>query len=131
MNGNNEAGFLKLNFFVSAVSENEDYSDINLKLPSFVNLVTSKEGLGPVAYFQNFTSETIYSYGCKVPENWDDTDDNDQYPSLNQFNEFNGKAVALRNENENGKCWIFGFPLSFMEPDEVTTLIDRIMLEIE
>ena len=137
MNENSEANFLRLNFFITAVSEMETYSDINLELPSFVNLVTSKEGLGPVAFFDNFDAEILFSFGSKEPEtgtnfeNWDDQNDVDQYPSLDQFIEFNGKTVALRKVTENNNCYIFGFPLSFMEIEDVKNMIENILSELE
>jgi len=136
-NENNEASFLKLQFFVGALSQTASLQDIALELPSFVNMVTIKEGLGPVVMFGSIQSEALYGYGCKQPqtetdfENWDDADDNDQFPSLNQFNLFNGKSVALKHESDDGKCYIFGFPLSFMNIEQVRAMMNVILSEME
>jgi len=136
-NEDNEASFLKLQFFVNAIPKIEEFEEISLELPSFVNSVTLKEGLGPVALFGNNQAETIFGYGCKQPqegtnfENWDEVNDNDQYPSLEQFEQCNGNSVALRNNLESGKCYIFGFPLSFMNIEDVKVMMNRILSELE
>ncbi len=134
-----EASFFDLQFFDKALAENSFENNINLELPSFHVWVTLKQGLGPVAYFENFTddSEVIFRYGCKFPEigtdfeEWDDIDDNDQFPSESQYNEFNGKPVALKKIMENSCCYIFGFPLSFMNPDEVRNMMNSILTELD
>ena len=48
---------------------------------------------------------------------------------LQQFDEFNGKTVALRKVTEDNSCYIFGFPLSFMEIADVKNMIDEILIE--
>ncbi len=132
-----EGSFLKLQFFNKAIPENGTDETIYLQLPNFVDFVTSREGLGPVAYFENHTAETFYKFGCKEPETgtsfeeWDDVDDFDQFPSQNQYNEFNGKPVAIRKITENNHCYIFGFPLSFMRVDDVKNIMNTILSELD
>jgi hypothetical protein len=61
---------------------------------------------------------------------WDDVDDNDQYPSQNQYNEFNGQAVALRYITSENNCYLFGFPLSLMKVDDVKDMMTTILDEL-
>ena len=137
-NDESEAGFLKLQFFVKAIPQIEPFPEISLELPSFVNLVTLKEGLGPVTLFKiNNNADVLFGYGCKQPqegtsfETWDENDDNDQYPSLSQFEQYNGKTVAVKNSLDNSKCYIFGFPLSFMKIEDVKNMMNYILSEME
>ncbi len=128
--------FIYLQFLDKALPQEGNLDEIYLQLPSMVNSVTLKEGLGPVVYFDVFDSSVIYSFGCKEPapgtsfNQWDDVDDIDQFPSLNQFGIFNGKPVALQKQTENNNCLIFGFPLSFMVEDDVKNALNNLLNEI-
>ncbi|MCK4654333.1 MAG: hypothetical protein KAU01_07805 [Candidatus Cloacimonetes bacterium] len=138
--------FFHLQFFVKALAEDGFVENIDLQIPSFnpfVNfqpiLQDTVNALGPVALFENYDSATeeIFGFGCRQPEagtsftQWDDIDDEDHYPSENQFNIYNGKSVALRKITEKNKCYIFGFPLAYMEPDDVRAMLNQIIAEIE
>ncbi len=133
-----QATFFDLAFFDNAISNNVYADDINLLLPSFNFLVNNVEALGPVSYFNNIdpSCEVLYGFGCRVPEvgtlfeEWDDVDDEDVFPSLNQFNMYNNKPIALRKITENNSCYIFGFPLSYMEVEDVNNMMLQILNEL-
>jgi len=135
------ADFFHLQFLVKSTALNGFTDDVYLQFPSFNNLINMKYGLGPVAYFEYLLDETepIFTYGCKTPYDgidptflaWDDEDDTDQYPSEAQYNEFNGKTVGLRKITENNSCYFFGFPLSYMNAQQVKNTINQILDEIE
>ncbi len=122
-------------FFISAIAEGS-YNDIELLLPSFNTTITniyapflSRNGLGPVAYFDEEVceAEVIYRYGCK------DVDDPGQYlinPTQEQYDLYNGLSVALKKVTEDNSCYIFGFPLAYMEADQVKTMMTQILNEI-
>ena len=138
--------FFRLQFFVKALAENGFVENIDLQIPSFNPMVNYQpilqdtvNALGPVALFENYDSDTeeIFGFGCRQPEagtsfpQWDDIDDEDHYPSENQFNIYNGKSVALKKITEKNKCYIFGFPLAYMEPGDVRAMLNQIIAEIE
>ena len=136
-----QANFFKLQFMNKAIATNGFTDDILLQLPGFNNLVNMKYGLGPAAYFENLMNgtETIFEYGCKSPDDgidpgfteWDDEYDTDQYPNEAQYNEFTGKPVALKRITENNNCYFFGFPLSYMDKDDVKAAVQIILDEIQ
>jgi len=139
-----QANFFKLQFMVKATATNGFTDDILLQLPGFNNLVNMKYGLGPVAYFDNLLNgtETIFEFGCKFKDpdgngldptflDWDADYDTDQYPNEDQYNEFTGKAVAIKRITENNNCYFFGFPLSYMNKDDVKAAMQVILDEIQ
>ncbi len=119
-------------FFIQAVAE-DGYNDIDLLLPSFNSVITnpnpnspimSLNGLGPVAYFNNYESDVFLTYGCRnVGKRF-------YQPTQELFEEYNGKPVALKKVTENNSCYIFGIPLAYMEPDQVKTMMTQILNEI-
>lgn len=127
-------------FFIKAVSEGV-YNDIDLLLPSFNTTITnpnapvlSVDGLGPVAYFNEeedgFDAEIIYSYGSK--EVSEDPPGNPYHinPNQEEYDLYNGLPIALKKVTENNSCYIFGFPLTYMEPDQVKTMMTQILTEL-
>ena len=139
-----QANFFKLQFMVKATATNGFTNDILLQLPGFNGLVNSRYALGPLVYFENLFNgtETIFEFGCKFPEpdstgidptflEWDDDYDTDQYPNEAQYNEFTGKAVAIKRITENNNCYFFGFPLSYMNSDDVKAAVQVILDEIQ
>ncbi|MDO9576876.1 MAG: hypothetical protein Q7J16_03245 [Candidatus Cloacimonadales bacterium] len=132
------ASWLSLQFFDRAITSNLYSDDIQLMLPSFNYLVTNSDGLGPIALFLDFDADTepIFGNGVKTPqagtnfEVWDDIDDDDEFPSLNQYNIYNNVPVGLRKITTDNSCYIFGFPLSYMELEDVQDIMLQILLEI-
>jgi len=122
---------LSLAYFNKATADNGFSQDIDLQIPSFNPFVNyspvaqdSVKGLGPVAIFEESLLpddvDVIYRFGCKEPG------DGPLDPSDNEFDEYTGQPVGIRKVTENNSCYIFGFPLSYMKPEQVNTM----MLEI-
>ena len=143
--------FMNMPFFAHATEMNGFSSQINLEIEDAFNYIIGNYGvgLGPVSYFTNYYPtgysennftlvEPIFGYGCITPEDmeeyddWDDEDDGDEQPSEAQYNEYNNKPVALRAIHNNGNhCYLFGFPLSYMEVEEVKTMMETIFIELD
>ncbi len=125
-------------FFIQAIAEGS-FNDLNLQLPSFNTIITNPQipefsvnGLGPVAYFNvnpEFDAEVIYNYGCKeVAE--DPPGPYHINPTQEEYDYFNGLPVALKKVTEDNSCYTFGFPLSYMEADQVKTMMTQILNEM-
>ena len=132
-NGSEAISFLNqsLAYFNKATADNIFSQDIDLHIPSFNSLVNysyvvqdSVKGLGPIAIFEESLLpadvEVIYRFGCKEPG------DGPLDPSAAEFEEYTGQPVAIRKVTDNNSCYIFGFPLSYMNVEQVNTM----MLEI-
>ncbi|RLC51801.1 MAG: hypothetical protein DRZ79_02205, partial [Candidatus Cloacimonadota bacterium] len=120
----NEASFLNLAYFQKALASNGFSDDIDLQIPSFNSMVNysnvvgdSVKALGPVAYFEESLlgegTEVIYRFGCK------ESGDSPLDPSMAEYEMYNGQPVAISKITENNNCYLFGFPLSYMEVDDV------------
>lgn len=123
-------------FFIKAVAEGS-FNDIDLLLPSFNPTITnpnapilSVNGLGPVAYFNNYNSEVIFSYGCKDVAEDPPGCPFHINPTQEEYDEYNGLPVALKNITDNNSCYIFGFPLSYMDRDQVKTMMTQILNDL-
>jgi hypothetical protein len=139
--------FLSSSFFVKANAVDGFTNDIQLAYPNpITQLVNLKYGLNAVSYFtENYLdafSETTFTLGCKEPNadgngfdptftDWDDADDTDQYPSQAQFDELQGQTVGVKKVTANNSCYLFGFPLSFMDKDQAKTAVETIISEIQ
>ena len=130
--------FLDNPFFIGAIAEGS-YNDLDLQLPSFNSIITNPQipefsvnGLGPVAYFADHEAEVIYSYECKevgedppgIPPTWHIV------PTQEEYDQFSGLPVALKKVTEDNSCYIFGFPLAYMEPDQVKSMMTQILNEL-
>lgn len=112
-------------FFINAVSTTDQSLDIALQIPGFNNLLNIYGGLGPVSYFQEniISSEIIYRYGCKSV-------DSDTFPpTQEQFDQFNNLPVGLKysSHNNTNNCAIFSFPLSYMNIEDATDMMNYIL----
>lgn len=137
--------FLKLNYFVKAVKEESMPVDMDLLLPSFnenVNQIfistdpdtgdlvyAPNNAYGPLSYFNEDLllegTEVVFRFGCK--EAGDGLFD----PTLDEYNKYSGQPVAIRKVTENNSCYMFGFPLSYMNPEQVKDVLNHIISEIE
>ena len=125
-------------FFIKAV-DHGNFNDIDLLLPSFNPAITnpnapilSVNGLGPIAYFNDFNDDTVimYSYGCKEVAEDPPGCPYHINPTQEEYDYFNGLPVALKYETTNNSCYIFGFPLAYMESDQVKSMINQILDEL-
>jgi predicted small lipoprotein YifL len=126
-----QASFLNLQYFLGANADPASgfNQQIDLQLPSFYNLVNMHNALGPVAYFKESSlltgTDVIYRFICREPE------DEPNRPSQAEFDFYTGQPVGLRRITANSKCYIFGFPLSYMVVDQVNALMIDILNEID
>lgn len=93
----------------------------------FNSVVNGRQGLAAVTYFPVLGSGTpIYTMNCK-PVGYP------VYPpTQSQFDEFNGKTVAVKNITPaSGKVYTFGFPLSYMNDLEAKAVMNKVFSEIQ
>lgn len=122
------SNFLQQPYFVKALPDNGFSTTLNLQIDppyfssSFINLT---KAIGPIAKLVRFNSTVIYRYGAKLPGT-------DNYsPTQAWYDEFNGYPVALKNTRANGsKCYLFGFPIIYMQMDGVKSLYQEIMNDL-
>ncbi|RLC52391.1 MAG: hypothetical protein DRI23_02935 [Candidatus Cloacimonadota bacterium] len=127
--GDVDATFFDLSYFIGATARNSFTQNIDLQLPSFNALVNNVDGLGPVSYFDpdylTEGTEIIYEFDCRPVG--DGAGDPTQY----EYDYFTSMAVGLKKVTDTSKCYIFGFPLSYMEWEQVNTMMMQIILDIE
>jgi len=111
-------------WFIKALGQ-MGYNDVNLQLPSFNSAVNSRQGLSSVTFFNLFNADVIYRFGSKTVGQ-----DNFSPPTEADYNLYHNKPVGLRKINPNNRCYIFGFPLSFMDKNEAKTMMDRVLTEL-
>jgi hypothetical protein len=123
-------------FFIGATSQGS-YNDLDLQLPSFNTTITnivvpflSVDGLGPVAFFVDYDADVIYRYKCKDVGEDPPGCPFHIVPTQEEFDMYNDLPVALKKVNSNNVCYIFGFPLSYMDPDQVKTMMTQILNEL-
>ncbi|MCB5230840.1 MAG: hypothetical protein WCX83_00480 [Candidatus Cloacimonas sp.] len=105
-------------FFLGAKPVGNGYPEINLNL-DFHPVVKARGALGAVAFFdEEKLNNTVTSvvYRMKTTEQGEE--------------EYADKAVAIRTKTARNTTWIFGFPLSYMEKDDVKNLMDEIIREL-
>ncbi len=123
-------------YFEKAVTNNPAYNDVVISTDNFYSQVTlpgfDPTTLATVTYFpQQYlnpqTTEVIYTFGCKAPG--DDPLD----PSDAEYAYYSAQPVAIKNTTAyNNKCYLFGFPLSYMDYDDASEMLINIILnEIE
>jgi hypothetical protein len=134
-------------YLINATPEITAFPELALRLepPFFSGTISIAQGLGAVAYFNNhFVSNAVsilYRYGSKTPgqDNFSplegtgavNADGNDIDP-LDGFEEVNDLPIALKYEKANGsKCYLFGFPLLYMEFDGVKSLYQEIWNDLD
>ncbi len=131
-----EPSFINLPYFVKAIPDNGFTEEIDLMIPSFhpfVNihpfLQIPVNAIGPVAYFDESkldeNTTVIYRFGC-VPAG-----DGPLDPSNFEYNTYNEQPVGLKRQVGESKCYVFSFPLSYMEPIQVKEMSSQISDETE
>ncbi|MCF7794418.1 MAG: hypothetical protein K9N09_11490 [Candidatus Cloacimonetes bacterium] len=134
-NDQGQSSYTQNTFFVSALPEttNGYLQQIDLEYPSFnpivnVEIFNPCHGLGPVSYFnEDYLANDVtimYRYGCASPSNEPGWPTQDDYDFLVQ------QPVALKRSVNDCNCYIFSFPLSYMQQDQVTALMNEILTEL-
>ncbi|MBW6513910.1 MAG: hypothetical protein K0B87_04035 [Candidatus Syntrophosphaera sp.] len=121
-----------LPFFQQAVGL-QGYPDVDLQYgtagtpeASFNSLVNLRQGLSTITYFNNFgaTTDVIYGMGIKPvgPPPYNPTED--------QYTLYNNQPIGLRTINANNRCYLLGFPLSYMQVDDAKQLLNQVISEV-
>ncbi|OQY39929.1 MAG: hypothetical protein B6226_00900 [Candidatus Cloacimonetes bacterium 4572_65] len=116
-------------FFIGATPEGT-LPAINLEIEeTFSPIVNLRKGLGAIAFFteDGVNSEADFDVSVAYRYNSKAIDHPSFPPSQEQFDAYNGVPVALKRETVDNKCYIFGFPLSFMVESEVKGLLEEII----
>lgn len=130
-----ESSFLNLQLFKYAQA-NADAGiteDVNLLMPSVIaNIMNNpvlnpNEALGPVAYFDNYEDdvEKIFTFGSIPPGDGPLDLTQAEYEALNV------RPVGISKTTTNTKCFMLGFPLSYMVPEQAKAALTQIVAEIE
>ncbi len=128
--------FFNLPYFIKAIPDNGFTEEIDLMIPSFhpfVNihpvLQIEVNAMGPVAYFDESkldeNTTVIYRFGCIS------AGDGPLDPANYEYNTYNEQPVGLKRQVGESKCYVFSFPLSYMEPVQVKEMLNQIIDEIE
>lgn len=97
---------------------------------SFVSLVNLRKGMGPLAYFLSYpTGTAIFEYGSKPVYG---TPNAAPYytPSQTDFDNLDGRTLGLKKITTNNKCYIMGFPLSYMKKADSKQFMNTIVNEV-
>ncbi|PKN80447.1 MAG: hypothetical protein CVU48_02085 [Candidatus Cloacimonetes bacterium HGW-Cloacimonetes-1] len=90
----------------------------------FNSIVNSRKGLSAITYFNAYSGDVIYRLGCK-PVSYPS-----YAPTQAQYDQFNGKPVAIKKVNTNNTNYLFGFPLSYMEIESMKAMFAKIITEV-
>ncbi len=86
--------------------------------------MNQRKGIGIVTYFNSYTGEPIYRLGCK-PTTYPTFP-----PTQAQYNLYNDKVIGLRKVNSNNRCYLLGFPLTYMHKNGSKLMMDKILSEV-
>jgi len=127
-------------FFINATPDDgaSNYSPISLEFDNAFNPYISDNfnpsfpfivwGLGPLSYFDEtqIYSEVLYRYGCKS------VDAEEYPPTQDEYDFFNGLPVALKfsTQNNYNTSAVFGFPLSWMNQEDVKSMMNNLLTEM-
>ena len=126
--------FLNLQFFIGANAVDNNFSNIDFDYESSKNIVgiignevvNPKHALGPVACIAtpDQTSEPIYTFKS-IPAG-----DGPKQPTESQYAELSNLVVGQKKITETNKCYLFTFPLSYMNVEQGKVLMNKIISEV-
>ncbi len=124
-------------FFLGANPVDSANPEIDLTMPSDNNLINMLGGLGVVSYIPEnaITSDASILYRLKCKPVGTGSHDPDQ----EQFDKYNNQPVALSTSEDfeynyktfHNNYYLFTFPLNMMNIDQVKTMMDKIMQDIQ
>ena len=130
-------------YFVGADPANGFTTQIDLQLPPeySTNVINATNGLSAIATFLDYnTSEVLYTYRSKQPgaDNFSPAEgtgpvngEGEDIDPYDGYDEVNGQPIALRYTTTWGNtCYAFGFPLLYMETEDVQNLLTEIMNDL-
>lgn len=116
-------------YFQTALGQ-EGYPDVDLQYgagnePSFNALVNLREGLSTITYFHtnSASAEVIYRMGIK-PVGYPV-----QGPTQEEYDLYNNQPIAMRTVTGNTRCYVFGFPLSYMVPADAQAAMTQVLTD--
>jgi hypothetical protein len=121
----------------NALPDGSGYPDLDLRTATFAqdpvnyafnSMVHTKMGLGPVSYFVRKTANSQFIYGFQKKPGVTGLSGAD----LALYNSLDNKPVGIRTAITSGAknlTYIFSFPLSYMHPQQVRTLMNKIYTE--
>jgi hypothetical protein len=104
-----------------------DYETSKNIVPIIGNdVINPKHALGPVAYIAtpDQTSEPIYTFKS-IPAG-----DGPKQPTESQYAELSNLVVGQKKITETNKCYLFTFPLSYMNVEQGKVLMNKIISEV-
>jgi len=119
-------------FFQTAMGE-EGYPDVQLQWgdpASFNPLVNNLQGLSTITYFNSHTATPIYKMGIKPVGYTPAGPTQEQYDMFMDTQGNPTKAIGLRKINTNNRCFLFGFPLSYMQDADTKAMMNVILQEL-
>jgi hypothetical protein len=126
-------------FFQQAMGE-DGYPNVDLQYgttgqpgASFNPLVNTFQGLSTITYFSKnslpsyntTTTSPIYKMGIK-PVGFTPGG-----PTEAQFTQYNMQPIGLHTVNANNHCFLFGFPLSYMQDDDTKALMNKVIADLQ
>lgn len=124
-------------YFEKAVSNLTPYEDIAITTDGFYSQITlppsifNPAALGAISYFPEeyldlSSVEVLYKFGCVAP------DDDPTSPTNAEYDYYSQQPVAIKNTASNGsKCYLIGFPLSYMNAEDVSKMLENVINDIE
>jgi len=109
---------------------------------SYLNLINARKGLGPITYISSTGYDDsansgvlpIYRYGSKpvyVQPSTTPPASNYYCPqSQADYDKVNDKIVGLRKFTDKNKCFIMGFPLSYMTYASSKSFMTKVLLDL-
>jgi hypothetical protein len=122
----------QMSYFQKAIGQNT-YPDVNLAFeepnPSFNTIVNLRKGLSSVAYFADSyfaaTPQNVtYRMGIK-PVNYPT-----QPPTQADYDRLNNRIIGIRRVGTSSKCYLFGFPLSYMVDADAKAAVNKVLAEV-
>ncbi|MCF7794265.1 MAG: hypothetical protein K9N09_10290 [Candidatus Cloacimonetes bacterium] len=131
-----QSSYTTVPFCIGGIPEtaNGYNQQLDLVYPSFnpqvnIEIFNPYHALGPVSYFNEdyLASDVTVMYRFMSIE----PGDNSGQPSTYEYEELITKPVGIKRVTNSSNCYIFGIPLSYMEWEQVNTLLLDLLAEIE
>lgn len=112
-------------YFIQAEGINY-FPDIDLEIENAINpVVEIKEGLSSVTYFMpGMPRVNLYQFGCKPVNSGQDS------PTQDEYDFYSSKFVGYLHCRADAEIAVFGFPLSYMEQQDVENAMEDILMQM-
>lgn len=116
---------LAINSFFVAGLGLDGMPNIDLELDdAFIYIVEMRQGLSAVTWFNSgMDVGYLYQFGCKPVTA-------DYPPTQEQYDLYSSKYVGFMHQEGDAKVAVFGFPLSYMEIEDVDLAMDQLLLQL-